>query len=156
MGTAVLLAFLLYVKPSRRFLDVTGPASAILAEAESWTLFALDPGIEDPPPKDASIFHGHRVLGKTTLDDPSKRADLTYALNWAIFRGGMSVFCFNPRHGIRAETSAGAVDLVICFECEEVHVYLPAAGQPQEVDIAPSASVTFNRIFRDAGLAIAR
>ena len=38
--------------------------------------------------------------------------------------GGPIAKCFNPRHAVRAEKDGEVVELIICFECNHMYVYL--------------------------------
>jgi hypothetical protein len=37
---------------------------------------------------------------------------------------GIAAGCFNPRHGLRLKGGGKSVDLVICFECLQVEVFV--------------------------------
>jgi hypothetical protein len=82
------------------------------------------------------------VLGKTEIEDEAKRKRLADALRLgAEDNFGMAANCFIPRHGIRLKGSGKAVDLVICFECLSVQVFVDdkqqkgflTSGEPQAV-----------------------
>jgi hypothetical protein len=55
-----------------------------------------------------------------------QRDQLLQPLQQAIANSdGAFVYCFDPRHAIRASIGAETVDLVICFDCSMIHVYSP-------------------------------
>jgi hypothetical protein len=46
--------------------------------------------------------------------------------------------CFRPRHGVRAKSGGRAVELVICFECSWVKVYVDGKEVRDEAtNVAP-------------------
>src|ERR1700722_14232822 len=94
-------------------------ARTILDKAESFELYSIDPVKPDKKPKDD--FLGWKVLGKTAVKDADVRKKLIEALAaGAAENKGEVADCFNPRHGIRAKFDGKTVDLVICFECNQV------------------------------------
>jgi hypothetical protein len=51
----------------------------------------------------------------------------------------MYAACFNPRHGVRAKSKEGMVDLVICFECSSVELYFSEDETERSgADLSPS------------------
>jgi hypothetical protein len=108
--------------------------------------------MEKPDPKKES-FHGYAVLGKLDVKSAEDRKKLVDALRQgAEDNPGAVAACFNPRHGIRMKTADSTVDLVICFECLSVEVYIGdkraekgflTTGDPQEV---------FDAVLKAAGV----
>jgi len=84
-------------------------------------------------------FLGRPVLGKLDLSSTECVDVMT-----AVFKGmaeeddGWRAGCFLPRHGITAEVGDNRVDLLICFQCNYVYVYLN--GENVMADILPSKS----------------
>lgn len=129
----------------------------ILSAAESWTIYALDPYPHEVPPTEGRDFHGYHVRGEATLTDLATRAEVAAALI-AGMEGNddMVAACFDPRHGIRATSASGTVDLVICFECLQVYVFEPGDAERRSMELTTSdPKVAFNRVWRAAGLDIA-
>ena len=62
--------------------------------------------------------------------------------------------CFEPRHGIRLARVGETTDLVICFECLEIHMY-SEDGTRSVFLMTRSPAAVFNQALRDAGLPIA-
>jgi hypothetical protein len=98
-------------------------------KAETFELYSLDP--ERKIGKDGKViavkdgFHGWQVLGKTEVKDEAQRKRLADALRLgAEDNFGMAANCFNPRHGLRLKGADHTVDLVICFECLQVEVFV--------------------------------
>lgn len=100
------------------------PADAITAieNAETFTLYSLDPGRTGP--KDAKEkFYDWAVLGRTDVADSAVRKQLVAALWKGVAESdGMVAGCFNPRHGVRVTHKGKTVDFILCFECLSVRV----------------------------------
>ena len=129
------------------------PVTAAFDHPDEVVLYSLDPGGKgqksDPDPTRES-FHGHIVMGKTVVADPDTRKTL-----FAAFRRGVNdhdgsvAMCFNPHHGLRVKSGTRTVDLVICFQCSQVHVF--DDGKPGESFlISTSPCETFNDILEAA------
>jgi hypothetical protein len=125
--------------------------------ARNVTLYSLEPrstgGIAKP---DAKTFHGHIILGETTVDNPATRKKL-----FAAFRKGVAdhdgsvAACFLPHHGLRIESDRGTLDLVICFQCAQVKAY--ENGVPSEaLLISTSPRATFDELLAAAGLPLSK
>jgi hypothetical protein len=101
----------------------------LLGKAKLFELYSLDPerktdkGGKIVPVKDG--FHDWEVLGKTEVKGEAERKRLADALRFAAEDNfGMVAACFIPRHGIRLKGDGKTVDLVICFECLSVEVFV--------------------------------
>jgi hypothetical protein len=126
-------------------------ARAILARAEQLELLSLDPTRREKP-KDG--FHGWEVLGKTVLKDKDMRKVLA-AVEQGIARSdGSAARCFIPRHGIRASHGKRTVDLVICFECLQIQVYLDNT-QGKTVLTTDAPQDLLNRVLMKAKVPLA-
>lgn len=138
-------------------IPVGEPYAGILAESDVWTIYALDPYPHEVPPAEGRNFHGYNVRGEAELADSATRAEVAAALVAGMEANeGMVAACFDPRHGIRATTAAGTVDLVICFECLQVYVYEPTDERRRGMELTTSdPKQTFNRVWRASGLDIA-
>jgi len=110
-----------------------------LQSAEQFEMLSLDP--QRPREKPAEEFHSWKVLGRTRVEVAS-REKIVEALKSGVFwHNSTSYRCFNPRHGIRLTRGAQTMDLVICFECRQVEVYIKderaegflVSGSPQSV-----------------------
>lgn len=120
----------------------------LLDKAETFEVYSLDPGQK----MDKEGFHGWKVLGKTEIKDEAKRKRLGDALRVAAEDNfGMVAACFIPRHGIRLKGGGKTVDLVICFQCLSVQVFVDdkqekgflTTGEPQ---------AAFDTILKAAGI----
>lgn len=127
------------------------PASvrAALAGAKSLELYSLDPSRQEDVPKDN--FHDWKVLGKTNIAHAEQRKQLISALQNGVAESfGAAAACFNPRHGIRAVHEGKTVDLVICFECFQVQIFV---GEEQDsVLLTDSPQPAFDKLLTDAGV----
>jgi hypothetical protein len=117
----------------------------LFAQAETFDLYSLDP--EQKTGKDGKVievkdgFHGWQVLGKTGVKGEAERKRLADALRLgAEDNFGMAAACFIPRHGLRLKGGGKTVDLVICFQCLQVQVFVDGertkgfltTGEPQK------------------------
>ena len=96
---------------------------AILEKTEQFELLSLSPATQKDEIKDS--FHGWKILGKTTVKDAETRKKVVAAFKKGVEdnKGGPA-FCFNPRHGIRISHDGKTTDLVVCFECSQVQVFV--------------------------------
>lgn len=138
-------------------------AQAILEKASPYELLSLEPsGSDDDEDKKVEKFHGWRVLGKTAI----KEADARKMVLTALVKGmaendGSAAKCFNPRHGLRAVHDKKTVDLVICFECLQVEVYVDGkqvhpAGARGPFLTSESPQPTLDKLLKDAKVPLAR
>jgi hypothetical protein len=114
-------------------------------KAEMFELFSLDPKLgsakEGKGVKGKDYFYGWQVLGKTEVKGEAERKRLADALqSGAEDNHGAVEKCFIPRHGVRLKGGGKTVDLVICFECLQVEVFVDGkrekgfltSGEPQQ------------------------
>ena len=128
-------------------------ASRILDTPDVLEVLSLDPRHTSRPSKGA--FHGWEVLGRESLREQGRRQELVAALEKAIRESdGAVALCFEPRHGIHATSGANSVDLVICFHCLQVEVYL-GSSQASSVPTTESAERVLDRLLKDAGVRLA-
>ena len=114
LGLCVLLAFLVTI------LVRCSTAPSITAPPDtSFVVYALDGDtypVASPDWRDFG-FHGWPILKHCSIS-PSNGAELLdELLSDAASANHLQVDCFNPRHGLRVESSSGTVDYLICFEC---------------------------------------
>lgn len=123
--------------------------------ADEFVLYSID-GREFrfTPPADVEAFRGIPVLGKTSIDDPKKRAELMSALYGGIDENDDTIAdCFIPRHGIHIVQGEQVIDYVICFECLQVKIY---RGDKRNSELTmDSPREVFNQYLKDAGLPLA-
>jgi hypothetical protein len=118
---------------------------SVLAVPDRLEVLSLMP---DPEPKEPG-FYGWNVLGRTVVKDSSRRATIVNALSRGIFEADGEALCFSPRHGVRAKRGKTTVDLVVCFECSKVEVYVDGK-QVQALDIDDSPHELLDGVLRAA------
>jgi hypothetical protein len=105
----------------------------LLTRAQQIELLSLNPsrvdvkmvGSEWTYQKVDGPFHGYRVLGTTKVANDTQQT-LIKAIDCAIAKTGFwyEAICFEPRHGIRAAADGKIIDMVICFQCHRIDVYI--------------------------------
>ncbi len=105
--------------------------------------------------KDKDAWHGSKVLGKTTVkkEDATK---LAAAVAKGVTEGDRGARCFIPRHGVRAVYDGKTYDLVICFECGWVYVYVDQSDKPTVLMISSSPHKMIDKILTDAKVPLAK
>jgi hypothetical protein len=63
--------------------------------------------------------------------------------------------CFNPRHGIRVTQDGITADLLICFECFQIMVYV-SGEKEQRVLVTDSPVPVFNQMLQESNVPLAR
>lgn len=135
-------------------------ARATLEGAGSMQIFALDPWRHTPAEEstkpDAEKFHGYRILGEATVDNPETRSRIVRLVYDGIDGNTTTAAgCFDPRHGIRATLDGRSIDLVICFECLQLKLYDSGAEDGSGgMTTSRSPEPEMTRIFNELGLTI--
>lgn len=89
-------------------------------KSEKLTLFALNP---EKAAEGAENLQGWAIVGKVPVPELRYQNELKAAFIREMARAKAAA-CFNPRHGLRAETDDGkTIDLIICFECNSFQVH---------------------------------
>jgi hypothetical protein len=125
---------------------------SLLDKAEQIELFSLDPSRDTEKPK--VDFHGWKVLGSTVIKDKVKTKALESVYTGIKESDGIAARCFIPRHGIRAQFDKKTVDLVICFECLQIQVFVDEERLPT-ILTARSPEPTLDQILKDAKVPLA-
>jgi hypothetical protein len=119
------------ITPQNRIPEVV---DRLFDNAGMFELYSLDP--EPKIGEDGKVvevkdgFHGWQVLGKTGVKTMAGRKRLVAALRLAAEDNfGMAANCFIPRHGLRLKGGGQTVDLVICFQCLQVAVFVDGKRQ---------------------------
>lgn len=126
-------------------------AAGLLRNADTLLVFSLEPVAG---PSDPKGFHGWPVLGQVAVDKEDREAFVEAVIDGAASNDSERALCFDPRHGIRAVSKTGTVDLVICFECSQVEVFY--SGGSNEYFI-PNNSLheTLSKRLSKAGIPVA-
>jgi len=144
----LLLTMLALISCEKNKLPST--TESILRNADSFELYSLNPArMETTLPND---FHGWHVLGQVTIEDRAIQKSLLNSLDSGIRATDLKpASCFNPRHAIRATKGNDRVDLLVCFECSQIYMFLN--GKKLDtllVSRAPQAS--FDGVLRNAAV----
>ncbi len=75
---------------------------------------------ERPPEQGERTIHGYPFVTSATLTDKAKRADFLADVYKGVDERASPARCFSPHHALVAEP----VEVVICFRCSQVEVYL--------------------------------
>lgn len=105
-------------------------------------------------PQTAEKFHDYPVLGKIEIRSEADRATIMQAVKRSVAGGTIGQFhkCFWPRHGIHATMNGEAIDLVICFECNQLHI----EGEIEATElISDAGQPVLNEYLTKAGIPIA-
>jgi hypothetical protein len=127
-----------------------------LDKADSFDLYSLEPE-QTKGQASAEKLHDWPVLGKTTVSDPRQKRALLQRLDAAVAepgKGGSN--CFMPRHAIRVDHYGDVVELLICFECGWVYVYVNGEQQHPHEEVERAAQPAFDGALRDAGVPLAK
>lgn len=113
--------------------------------AKEWELISLDPNTQDK-----EGFHGYKILGSTTIQGDATKDVMKVLVKGIDDNQEAIAKCFIPRHGIRAKHDGKTVDLVICFECLHLHIYVDGKKGDNHVLIARAPQATLDKILTDA------
>jgi hypothetical protein len=96
-------------------------------------------------------FHEHKPLGSVEVKDKNARKKLVDALLSGIAKSEPADLglCFRPRHGLRATAGGKTVEMVICFQCWAVLVYVDDKYTCTLATQRDPAAV-FNQFLKDA------
>lgn len=131
-------------------------AKSILEKADQIELLSIDPGnreLDEPPPK--GDYYGWRVLGKTVIEGAETQKSIVSSLEQGIAGGNTGAACFDPRHAIHAAHKGKKVDILICFHCSQVLVYLDGQQQDPFLFINASPEPVFDKLLTDAYVPLA-
>ena len=98
---------------------------------------------------DKDGWHGAKVWGKATAKKDESKA-LATALAKGVTEGEKGSRCFLPRHGVRAAHGGKVYDLLICFECGWVYVYVDKSDKPMVFLISDGPHKAMDKILTDA------
>jgi hypothetical protein len=124
---------------------------AVLENADTFTLFSLnpDPGIRHHKAKED--FQHYEILGQLNIPSRTTRTKLIDALNAGIAASDQTAgMCFNPRHGIRVKKGKDTVELLICFESRQILINSPWGTNG--LLTTPDPGPTFNKVLKTAGI----
>jgi hypothetical protein len=154
VSTFLFLGALLGSAKSVGAFELPAEVRAVLDNPDRLELLSLQPVDEDAPDFDEQKgFHGHASLGSVQIKAAAKNK-LIAALKKGIGESEGAGGCFIPRHGIRATRNGTTVELVICFQCSNVHIYLD--GKPTEgTGTVGEPQAAFDAILKKAKIPLA-
>jgi hypothetical protein len=154
LGTVAFVAGCLLMPPSSKIprqveeaLDGPDKASSAPYSFIIYSLEPTTPGMQGAQPNGKETFHGHTILGQMEIKDTVTRRKLVAAFNHGVSdHDGSVAACFMPHHGIRVQQGKQTIDLVICFMCAQVKVYINGQeGETMLISTSPRA--TFNEVL---------
>jgi hypothetical protein len=136
----------------------TLPASIdrVFAAAPELELLALDPWSEDAGRRvEDSVFHDFTVLRRRAVSAPDTRQEVLDVVRRGVREHPeFAAHCFTPRHGLRARADGHVADLVICYECTQMRLYLDGRRQ-RDLLIGDMAEPDLTALYEAHGLPIA-
>lgn len=99
---------------------------AVLEAPETLEIYAVRGSMDlgGMPPPGSDTFHDNLVIGKAAVSEAAQRVRITAAATAGIDPEAPVAACFHPRHALRAMRNRTTVDLVICYECASLEVYV--------------------------------
>ena len=133
-----------------------GGVLAALANPDRVELIALHPyphQIKEDEQMDR--MHGYGVLGRAVMSDDASANTLLAGIEIGIIEAsdGLTVDCFNPRHGLRATVGQTLWELVICYECRSMQVYRDGEHVDGHTTVERTG-IEVTAVFEAAGLTI--
>lgn len=130
------------------FSELDPELGAVLSNAATLELFILHPEKDDE--SERPTLYGYEIQSTRTASGP-----VVMSLIEALAHGDRENderigLCFNPRHGVRARGYGKVVELVICFECASVEIFVN--GEPAGLFLtSASPADTFNQVYANLG-----
>jgi len=118
-----------------------------LDQSSRLVLYSLEPIPMSPIPG-RKTFHGYTILGQTPVGQDNRNNLLSELYAGVAESPGLAAACFNPRHGIRASRKGETMDLVICFQCSQIHIH--TSTEQRTITTSKNAQPYFNQVLRDA------
>lgn len=144
---ALVLGVLFFIHNTTEANALPPDVEQIFKKADKLTLISLEPS---PGYKGAKAFHGYEMLGQITVDKEKEREKLIGAFFKGISENkGLVAGCFIPRHGLRASHNGKTVEVVICFQCMSMLVYMDGK-QAKSILTTSSPQPTFNALLIEA------
>ena len=136
---------------------LSSAARSILENADYMELLSIDPGnreLDEPPPK--GDYYGWKVLGKTAIEDSGTQKSIVSAVERGIVEAeGTGAACFWPRHAIHATYDGKKVDILICFECHQVLVYVDGQEKGPFLSTTSSSESVLDKGLTEANVPLA-
>jgi hypothetical protein len=135
------------------FFSLSPAAKELLAHAKEFELLSLDPLFHGSPEEKTPNFHGFKVLGSTRVTNREECQKIGNEIAAAVARAFeyLKALCFIPRHGIRASADGKVIEMLICFECYQIKVYVDGT-LVQSVATTPGPQKRINAVLRAANV----
>lgn len=108
--------------------ELPAAVRADLAAAERFEILATDPvalAVYGTDPAEVEAMHGYEVLRSAEITDVAQQREILDLVERGIHESdGTIAACFDPRHGIRAEREGRVSELLICYHCLAMIVYV--------------------------------
>src|SRR5262249_15996070 len=122
---------------------VVDQMKALFDKADTVTVFALNP---DPKIEVKDGFHGWEITGRVEVTTGKKEGLCAVLKSIAAKAEGAK--CFDPGHGVRVVAGKTQADLVICFKCNWVRIFIAGAEGPITHTIGEEAHVALDRVLK--------
>lgn len=159
----VSLALALFAGCGRRADEGTGPQATVrtgqqfpdqlrnvLESDPVFELLTLEPDRVGDKPRE---YYGYEILGRAPISK-ERGYELIRSIKQGMAESQYSFACFEPRHGLRLTANDSIVDIVICFECQWIKVYV-GDNQIADFHTSKSPSGLFNLSANELGLELA-
>ncbi len=107
-----------------RLHSIPGAVWRCLRQPRQMTLYSIHPEEDASALVGAQLFHGYRILGQTPVSTLADQRHVAEAIERAVLNFPAPASCFNPRHALRVSDDRDTYDLVICYECGAMEVYV--------------------------------
>lgn len=101
---------------------------------------------ERPPAEGERTLRGYPVVTSVTLADAGRRAALLEEVYHGVLDRASPARCFSPHHALAAEHDGHRAEVVICFKCSQLEVWLDGAKAGQATT-GPRASRAFEALL---------
>ena len=129
------------------------PAASVFDAAEELEIFTIQSTMEtqgEPFPPDTILLQGHRVVASAIVKDSAQRQEITRIVNSGIDPDTFPASCFIPRHALRAKRAGKVVELVICYQCQQIQIFVN--GSRIETITTNNVQAELDAAFARAGL----
>ncbi len=135
-------------KPGDGLKKLPEPVRTALEKAEVLELLSVQPEKAEGKVDDA--VGGYAVRKKAKLKAGDTREITLILLDEGLAEGTALAKCFTPRHAIRVVHDKKTYELLICFECSQVHLFEDGTRVGEALPISKSPEDTYTRTIRNA------
>lgn len=129
--------------------DSVAEIEQALANVKEWELLSIEPlPVENSP----SNLQGHEILGKMISKDLKLFANLFASME---DQTAAKACAFSPRHAVRAVAENRRFEILICFECGDVWVFVDGSLRNRSIGISKDLETTLDATLKSAGVPLA-